>query len=329
MKYLLYPGCSMERVSRAYLDSMMAICEPLGLDLEEVHDWNCCGATEYVAISLIPAYALIARNLALAAAQANGSHTLIAPCSACYVNLSKADHYMQESSTLNQKVNGALAAGGLSYDPGSLEIRHLLDVIVHDLDERVIREHVVKPLNGLRIAPYYGCMLPRPDYEHRWSNPEYPNELDHLLKMLGAEVIDFPLKTHCCGGHMTQISPPTAYELIRRLLHAAAEYHADMLVTLCPMCQLNLDAYQNDTNRHFGTHYNMPVLFFTQLMGLAFGLEPERLGIGREMVDARPALARLREPVAEAAAAPVAHKPRRAKEALPMPRMPEHEEVRP
>jgi heterodisulfide reductase subunit B len=125
------------------------------------------------------------------------------------------------------------------------------------------------PLTGLRVAPYLGCMVPRPDYEHRWSNPEYPTELDRVLKALGAEVIDFPLKTHCCGGHMTQIGPDVAYELIRRLVHAAAEYRADMMVTLCPMCQLNIDAYQGEMNRHFGTNYRMPILFFTQLMGLA------------------------------------------------------------
>lgn len=328
MKYLLYPGCSMERVSRPYLDSMRAICAPLGLELEEVHDWNCCGATEYVSVSLVPAYALIARNLTLAAEQANGTHTLVAPCSACYVNLSKADHYMRESLALNQKVNTALDAGGLAYKPGSLQIRHLLDVIVHDLDLAFIKSKVVRPLTGLRITPYYGCMLPRPDYEHRWSNPEYPNELDYLLKLLGAEVIDFPLKTHCCGGHMTQIGPDVAYELIRRLLHAGAEYQADMMVTLCPMCQLNLDAYQGETNRFFGTNYHLPVLFFTQLMGVAFGLEPELLGLGKEWVDARPALARIgvQVPETEVAAAP-ARKPRRSKEALPMPRMPENEEV--
>lgn len=322
MKYLLYPGCSMERTSRPYLDSMWAIAEPLGLELEEVNDWNCCGATEYVAISLVPAYALIARNLALAAGQANGTHTLVAPCSACYVNLSKADHYMRESDTLNQKVNTALAAGGLKYKPGTLQIRHLLDVIIHDLDIERIKSKVVRPLKGLRVAPYYGCMLPRPDYEKRWSNPEYPNELDRLLKVLGAEVIDFPLKTHCCGGHMTQIGPDVAYELIRRLLHAAADYQADLLATLCPMCQLNLDAYQGETNRYFGTHYHLPVLFFTQLMGLAFGLEPEELGLGKEFVGARPALARIGVELPETEApAPVARKARRPKEALPMPRM--------
>ncbi len=114
---------------------------------------------------------------------------------------------------------------------------------------------VVRPLKGLRVAPYLGCMVPRPDYEHRWSDHEHPVELDLLLEALGAEVIDFPLKTHCCGGHMTQIGPDTAFELIRRLVSSADDYEADIMATLCPMCQMNLDAYQNETNQHFGTNY--------------------------------------------------------------------------
>jgi heterodisulfide reductase subunit B len=326
-KYLLYPGCSLESNARAYYDSLMAISEPLGLELEEIHDWNCCGATEYVGISLTPAYALISRNLALAAKQADGTRTVVAPCSACYLNLAKADYYMRESPKLGVKVNTALAAGDMHYTPGSLQIRHLLDVIMNDIGLETVKRSVVRPLTGLRVAPYLGCMVPRPDYEHRWSNPEYPTELDHLLKALGAEVIDFPLKTHCCGGHMTQIGPDVAYELIRRLVHAAAEYRADMMATLCPMCQLNIDAYQGEMNHHFGTNYRMPILFFTQLMGLAFGKEPEELGIGKELVNARAALARIGVEVPPAEAAPAPRRPRPPKEALPMPRMPEDMEV--
>jgi heterodisulfide reductase subunit B len=326
-KYLLYPGCSLESNARAYHDSLMAISEPLGLELEEIHDWNCCGATEYVGISLTPAYALISRNLALAAKQANGTRTVVAPCSACYLNLAKADYYMRESPKLGVKVNTALAAGDMHYTPGSLQIRHLLDVIMNDIGLDTVKRNVTRPLTGLRLAPYLGCMVPRPDYEHRWSNPEYPTELDRVLKALGAEVIDFPLKTHCCGGHMTQIGPDVAYELIRRLVHAAAEYRADMMVTLCPMCQLNIDAYQGEMNRHFGTNYRMPILFFTQLMGLAFGKEPQELGIGKELVNARAALARIGVEVPPAEAAPAPRRPRRPKEALPMPHMPEDMEV--
>ena len=322
-RYLYYPGCSMESNARAYHESLTAIAELLGLGLEEIHDWNCCGATEYIGLSLTPAYALISRNLALAARQANGSRTVVAPCSACYLNLAKADHYMRESPTLGEKVNIALSAGGLHYDPGSLYIRHLLDVIMNDIGLDTVRRRVVRPLTGLRVAPYLGCMVPRPDYEKRWSDHEHPDELDRLLKALGAEVIDFPLKTHCCGGHMTHIGPSTAFELIRRLISAADQYQADVMATLCPMCQMNLDAYQAETNRHFHTNYRIPVVFFTQLMGLAFGKDPDELGFGREMVSANGALSRIgveapepREPVA---AARPRGAPGRKGKALPMP----------
>lgn len=320
-KYLFYPGCSMESSAKAYYESLMAISGPLGLNLSEIHDWNCCGATEYLGVSLTPAYALIARNLALAYQQANGTRTVVAPCSACYLNLAKADFYMNERPTLGANVNTALAAGGLHYDPGSLDIRHLLDVIINDIGLDVVKAKVVRPLKGLRVAPYLGCMVPRPDYDHRWSNPEYPTELDRLLKALGAEVIDFPLKTHCCGGHMTQIGPETAYKLINRLISSADQYKADVMVTLCPMCQMNVDAYQNETNRHFQTNFQMPIIFFTQLMGLAFGLDAKTLGFGREFVSTKAMLNRIGleapEPV-ESAPPKKSRKP----EGLPMPRMP-------
>ena len=156
-----------------------------------------------------------------------------------------------------------------------------------------LRAKVVRPLTGLRVAPYLGCMVPRPDYEKRWSDHEHPVELDLLLKALGAEVIDFPLKTHCCGGHMTQIGPDTAFELIRRLISSADAHEADIMATVCPMCQMNLDAYQGEANRHFGTTYKMPIVFFTQLMGVAFGLEPKNLGFGLELTSAKKAMARV------------------------------------
>jgi heterodisulfide reductase subunit B len=305
----------------------MAIHEDIQVELEEVQDWNCCGATEYVSVHRLPAQALIGRNLALAAQQANGSRTVVAGCSACYLNLSKTDHYMRQDDLLDQRVNEALAAGGLHYEPGTVEIRHLLDVIFNDVGLEAIRQKVVRPLNGLRLAAYYGCMIVRPDLDGRFAGPEYPQALDQLLKVLGAEVIDFPLKTHCCGGHMTQISPPVAYELIRRLIHAADEYKADILVTLCPMCQLNLDAYQPDMNRHFRTDYHVPILYFTQLMGLAFGHDSEELGIGKEFVDARKALAKIGVEV-PAEEDKTKRKPRRRRKddpSLPMPRMPESE----
>jgi heterodisulfide reductase subunit B len=204
-------------------------------------------------------------------------------------------------------------------------IRHLLDVIAHDVGLEAIRARVTRPLKGLRVAPYYGCMVARPYPDNRLGNPEYPMALDRLLKALGAEVIDFPLKTHCCGGHMTQISETTAYELIRRLLYGADQYKTDVMVTLCPMCQLNLDAYQTETNRHFGTAYHIPILYFTQLIGLAFGYGPEVLGLGKEFVDPRPALARIGVEVAEEAEARPARRPRDDRR-LPMAGAPAAEE---
>jgi len=283
----------MESTAKAYESSLEAICGPLGIKLQEIEDWNCCGATEYLSLDILPAYSLIARNLALAEQQANGTNTLMAACSACFLNLSKADHYMAEDKTFGKKVNEALAAGGLHYDPGQLVVRHLLDVIFNDIGLDKVKEKVVKPLTGLRVASYIGCMVPRPDYNKKSSDPEHPVELDELLKALGAEVIDFPLKTACCGGHMTQIGPDTAFELIRRLISAADQYKADALVALCPMCQMNLDAFQGQMNGYFHTNYHMPILFFTQLMGIAFGERPEKLGFGSEFVSAHEAMKRI------------------------------------
>ncbi len=318
-KYLLFPGCSMESSAKAYMESLNAIMGPLDLHFAEIDDWNCCGATEYLGINLIPAYSLIARNLALAAQQAkqmDGTRTVVAPCSACYLNLAKADYYMQERPSLGVKVNEALDAGGLQYEAGALDVRHLIDILVYDVGLETIRNAVMRPLTGLKVVPYMGCMLPRPDYQHRWSDHEHPTELDDLLRALGADVIDYPLTTSCCGGHMTQIGPETAFELIRRLVADADERGAYLMATVCPMCQMNIDAYQNEMNHFFGTEYHMPILFFTQLMGLAFGLAPDELGIGAELVSSRNALANIgvEVPVTQEPAAP-----RKKYEGLPMP----------
>ncbi|MBN1991605.1 MAG: CoB--CoM heterodisulfide reductase iron-sulfur subunit B family protein, partial [Anaerolineae bacterium] len=239
---------------------------------------------------------------------------LAAPCSMCYLNLKKTDHYMASSPELAHKINTALNAGGLHYRPGSVKVRHLLDIIVQDVGYEAVAQKVTRPLYNLRVAAYYGCLIVRPGFEDAFDNPEYPTTLDNLMRTLGAEVVDFPMKAHCCGGHMTQISEPVALEMIRRLLKNAADYEADVIVTLCPMCQLNLDAYQDNVNKHFGTNYKIPILYFTQLIGLAFGLPPKQLGFGKEFVGAGPALAKI-----GAEAPPPAKLERPSKEALPMP----------
>jgi len=318
MKYGYYPGCSLEKNAIAYHESAMAATKPFGVEFVEIDDWNCCGATEYIALNLTAAYSLVARNLAIAEKQDNNGQ-VVAPCSACFLNLSKAAQYLADSPTLNKKVNTALAAGGMHYDAGHLRVRHLLDIVVNDIGYDAIAEKVKKPLKGLRIAPYYGCLIVRPAFQGVFDDAEYPTTLDKLMKTLGATVVDYPMKAHCCGGHMTQISQSTGLELIRQLLQNAADNQADAIVTLCPMCQLNLDAYQNDVNKFFKTNYHIPILYFTQMMGLAFDIPATELGIGKEFVDARPALAKIGVEVPE----PETPKKKPAKEALPMPRMQE------
>jgi heterodisulfide reductase subunit B len=324
MKYGYFPGCSLEKNAYSYQKSTMAVAEPFGLEFLELDDWNCCGATEYISLNKTAAYALVARNLVLAKQIDTGSNgnkkQLIAPCSACFLNLSKAESYLTESPELANKINIALAAGGMHYEAGGLAVRHLLDVFVNDVGYEAIKEKVVKPLTGLRIAPYYGCYIVRPRFQGVFDDFEHPVTLDKLMKALGAYVIDFPLKAQCCGGHMTQISEPVAMDIINRLLRNAQEYNTDIIVTLCPMCQLNLDAYQSAVNRFYKTNYHIPVLYFTQMIGLALGMSAKELGIGSELVDARSALAKIDVEVPEPE---LDRKKRPSKTELPMPHMPE------
>ena len=281
MKYAYYPGCSLECSSGAYDVSVREVAELLGIKLLEIDDWNCCGATEYFSQDELTACSVIARNLALVDPSLD---QVVAPCAACFLNLKKTDRLMSEHPEMNRKVNQCLAAGGLNYQPGRVKVRHILDLIVSDIGEPAIRDKVVRPLSGIRIAPYYGCQVVRPT--DGFDNPEYPMKLDDLMTWLGAEVVDYPVKAHCCGGHMTQISEPQAFELIRRLLQSAADYQADMIVCMCPMCQLNLDAYQARVNSFFGTNFKIPIVFFTQMVGVALGIDRKKLGFGKEIVSA-------------------------------------------
>ena len=319
MRYAYYPGCSVTRSARAYAMSTEAVAGPLGLELVELDDWNCCGATEYIAINKSAAYALVGRNLALATA-IEDVDTLTAPCSACYLNLKKVDRYMGKYPELNQRTNTALAAGGLSYKPGTLHVKHLLDVITEDIGTDVVAEQVRQPLAGIKLAPYYGCLIARPELDDQPAHDtEFPTNLDRLLTALGAEVVDYPVKTHCCGGHMAQISASTAYDLLAKLIGPAQKAGADAIVTICPMCQLNLDAYQTQINHKLGTDFKMPVLYFTQMMGLAMGIPAAELGFGQEIVSGKPVLAKLGMPVHETAGPPRRKRSRRDDPSLPMP----------
>jgi heterodisulfide reductase subunit B2 len=285
VKYAYYPGCSLESGSAAYDMSVRAVIERLGFGLDELDDWNCCGATEYFSQNELVATSVIARNLALVD---NQHDQLVAPCAACFLNLKKTDKLMAENAGIRSKVDQALAAGGLRYEPGRVHVRHLLDVLYTDVGEAAIKAKVVQPLTGLRVAPYYGCQIVRP--LNGFDNPEYPMKLDEMFTWLGAEVVDYPVKAHCCGGHMTQISEEHAFELIRRLLQSAADYRADLILCMCPMCQLNMDMYQGRVNGFFNTNFKLPIVYFTQMLGVALGIDLKKLGFGKELVSAEPVI---------------------------------------
>ncbi len=291
MKYSYFPGCSLEKSALSYEQSTRIVAQELGVEFVEVEDWNCCSATECISLNLGVAYAVIARDLALAEKQ--GLHDLVCPCSACYLNLSKADRYLQETPKLAERTNQALAEGGLSYKPGSIRVRHLVDIFVNDVGLPAIAAKVIRPLSGLKIASYYGCLLGRPGFHGQIDDPENPILLDEMVRATGGEPVNFPLKAHCCGGHMTQLNEATGYAMILRLLKNAVDNGADVISTPCPMCQMNLDAFQGPVNRYFKTNYHIPILYFTQLIGLAFGMNPKALGIGSELVDARGALSKI------------------------------------
>lgn len=313
-RYPYYPGCSLQHRTHAYQQSTEAVARALGFELVEMDDWNCCGATEYFSVNRLPAYALVARNLARAAEQ--GATELVVPCSACFLNLHKTDKNMGRYPELGERVNQALTAGKLHYEPGTVKVRHLLEMVITDIGNDRLKERTRRPLYGLKLAPYYGCLVARPDSV--FDSTEQPTAMDKMLEALGAQAAPFALKTFCCGGHMTQISEDTAFGMIHQIVQNAAKSGADAIVTICPMCQLNLDVYQDAANRYFETDYHVPVLYFTQVLGLALGLSPKELGFGQEFVDARSVLDKIQD-----VPPPRATPARRPKSALPMPAMPE------
>lgn len=268
--YAYFPGCSLEATNRAYDISTRSVVECLGVTLEELEDWNCCGATAYMAVNEKLSFALCARNLAIAETQ---GRDLVAACSGCYLVLHKTNKYMVENPTLRSEIETMLAAGGMQYS-GSVRVRHVLDMIVNDLGEEIVRAKVSKALTGLKVAPYYGCQIGRPFGDI--DDPEDPQMMNRLVEWLGAENVSFPVKSKCCGGMMMTTHADTGMALSGKILKCAVDQGADCVVTACPLCQINLEAYQDAVSRKLGSDCRIPVLYFTQLMGVAFGLhEPD------------------------------------------------------
>jgi heterodisulfide reductase subunit B len=280
--YAYYPGCSLSGLGKPYDESLRAVFSHLGLGLEEIPDWNCCGATSYMSLSEDKAVALAARNLALAEQMKT---EVVAPCAACYLVLTKAQHMMADYPALAEKVHRGLQTAGLTYG-GHVTVRHPLDILANDVGLDAIKARVTRPLTGYRVAPYYGCQVVRP--YGSFDDPLRPQTLDRLMAAAGAEVVEYPLKAHCCGGSLMGTMEDIGVRLSFLLLKEAKARSANVMATLCPLCQYNLEAYQGKMQRTFHESVHLPVAYFTQLLGLAFGLPPKTLGLQRNFVTAEP-----------------------------------------
>ena len=277
-RYSYFPGCSLTATAVAYGLSVEAVSEILAIELAELEDWTCCGSTPYSCFDELESVCVAGRNLALA--EKTGLD-LVTPCSACYSTLKRADSHLKAYPELRSQVSEIFQATGLEYQ-GKVKVRHLVDVLLNDVRPEEIEDKVVIPFDGLRVAPYYGCQLVRPDSS--FDDPEYPQSLTRLITILGAEVTPFPLRSRCCGGTLIISETDVAVSMMRELLESAQSNGAECIVTVCPLCQTNLDVYQGMVNSKFKTSYDLPVLFLTQLMGMAFGVEPRALGLDRNVV---------------------------------------------
>jgi len=277
MKYVYYPGCSASTTSKEAEESLQAAMKALGVEWTELEDWNCCGAAIGIGTSYLLSIALPARNLALAE---RAESELVTGCSRCFLNLIRAIHYTHENPKVHEEVNELLAETGVQYS-GTARLRHILDVIVYDVGLDVVAERVTQPLNGLRVAPYYGCCQGMWTYA-QFDSTENPHCFDQLLATLGAEVVDYELKTACCGGTISLYKRSVGANLIGDLLAGAS--HADCIITACPQCLFNLNSFQREAGKIKGTKFNIPVLFLTQMMGIAFGLPKKALGLQRNPV---------------------------------------------
>ena len=284
MKYLYFPGCSLKGTGKAYEESLLAVFGALGVELQELEDWNCCGATAYMSVDETKSYALAGRILALAERE---NLDVVAPCSACYLVLNKTQKSLQEHPELHRKVTGALKAAGLDYK-GTVKVRHPLDVLMNDVGLDAIKQKINSPMAGHKFAPYYGCQIVRP--YATFDDQHNPVTMDQILEASGAECVDYPLKTRCCGGSLTGTVPEVGLRLAYILIKEAKQRGAEAIVTVCPLCQFNLDGYQDAIAKKY-ERVDLPILYFTQILGLAMGLPAADLGFKRGIISAEAVLA--------------------------------------
>ncbi|MDQ7781733.1 MAG: CoB--CoM heterodisulfide reductase iron-sulfur subunit B family protein [Desulfomonilaceae bacterium] len=279
MKATYYPGCSLEGTARPYDLSTRQVCSALGVDLQEAPDWSCCGSSPALKMNRVLSVALSAHNIAQIERRQVGD--VVVPCPFCFRRLASAQQEMKADPQLKQRVETAIE----TTVQGELSVHSLLGYIRNEVGLATIRENVKKPLKGLRLIPYYGCYQVRPPKVTRFDDPENPSSLDEILDALGAVVLDWDFKAECCGAALALAKTEKVTELCGRLIREAAYRGADALVVVCPLCQANLDMRQDDVRAHHGTKYSLPILYFTELMGLSFGISPSALGMDHHIHD--------------------------------------------
>lgn len=299
-----FPGCSGLGTSLEYEKSTRAVCAALGVGLTEVPDWNCCGSTPAHTMDAALSAALSSRVFSQAGK--SGLKDVLTPCPSCLKNLRNCLNHMDDP-VFAERVE-ALTERPL--EPG-YSVRSVLQVIVEEVGMDAIKALVKKPLTGMKVVPYYGCLMTRPGAAMRFDDPENPTSLDRLLEALGAEVLPFPLKTDCCGASFSIPARNVVPRLTGRILETAVELGADAVVVACPLCQMNLDLRQGQINSKNSSSLNIPVPYFTQLMGYAFGLSDGEIAFDKLAVNVQPAfdcMSRRQDEAAQAAAKAAAAK---------------------
>lgn len=290
-KVAYYPGCALEGSGGPYDRSTRALVKALDLEMENLQDWNCCGAMEVKNVHPMLQTYMSARNMAIAA-EKMGIKTVMAPCNGCYHNLKKAEY---ECATSEDTMRTVQDLAQKSDDPvykGDVRTLHLLEWLMEELGPEGIKQRISKSLNGMKIANYYGCMYTRPrqifpekDKGPGSESTHRPHFMDDLLAAAGAVNVDFPLKTACCGGAHTLSDSDTSTQLVLNLLQAAEESGAEVIATECPTCHSGLEMHQIRAETQFGIKTKVKILYFTQLLGLALGLSARKLAIHENVSD--------------------------------------------
>ena len=287
-EYSFYPGCSSQKGASAsnYQVSVDSMCETLDIKLNEIPDWNCCGASiGYGEGGELPRLALSARNLALSE-QHNPGQDVVATCAACWLATRETRDRLLAHDDLMKETNEALAAAGLKVQANQ-KIRHMVEVLIEDFGYDELGKHVKKPLEGIKIAGYVGCQTNRPfgiDGES-FENPMY---LDKLVDTLGGDSIPtYEKKVQCCGGALMFSEPEKSQDMVKGILEAAHDNGADMIVTPCPLCQMNTEVYQDKINARHGTKFNMPVVYYSQLLSVAYGKDIKASALDGQIIKAK------------------------------------------